>query len=477
MRLLLVGAFPFPHEQGSQVYFREQALALRAAGADVHLLTYGPGRAELAIPQTTLPAWAVPRSRRSGPNLGKPLADLALTAALRRLLADRPPAAGSTSAARGAPAPLSAAAAAATPASERASESASTHASKAASWPASSGGFDAILAHHAEAALVALHGLPRSRPPVVYCAHTLLGEELPLYFRSSRVAPEEQAANAGDRTLARLGGALDRWIARRADGWIALTQASERVMRASSEAPGRRIVPPITDPSAPVERGDDALWLAAHALEPRGFFLYCGNLDPYQDLPLLEQVARARDAAGGPERRTGVRGPIAHALPLVVATHALPGSAADRSGSRPIADARALALVERLAQAGVRVVSIGSAAEARALFAGARATIVPRRSLGGFPIKLANSLAAGTPVVAFHGEEWGLVDGHEALVADPADPVASLVAALARLERDPALAERLGRGARARYGSEHRPALVAAATLELIRAVLARRER
>ncbi len=40
MRLLLVGAFPYPHHQGSQVYFQEQAIALRAAGADVELLTY-----------------------------------------------------------------------------------------------------------------------------------------------------------------------------------------------------------------------------------------------------------------------------------------------------------------------------------------------------------------------------------------------------------------------------------------------------
>ncbi|MBK7949828.1 MAG: glycosyltransferase [Deltaproteobacteria bacterium] len=116
--------------------------------------------------------------------------------------------------------------------------------------------------------------------------------------------------------------------------------------------------------------------------------------------------------------------------------------------------------------------SIGSAAEARALFAGARATIVPRRALGGFPIKLVNSLAAGTPAVVFHGDEWGLVDGHEGLVADPEDPVASLATALRRLELDPALAERLGHGARARYDVEHRPALVAAATLELIRAVV-----
>ena len=45
MRLLLVGAFPYPLGQGSQIYFQEQAQALRAAGADVEMLTYASGRA------------------------------------------------------------------------------------------------------------------------------------------------------------------------------------------------------------------------------------------------------------------------------------------------------------------------------------------------------------------------------------------------------------------------------------------------
>ena len=49
MRLLLVGAFPYPHHQGSQVYFQEQAIALRSAGAQVELLTYG--RADEGAPE------------------------------------------------------------------------------------------------------------------------------------------------------------------------------------------------------------------------------------------------------------------------------------------------------------------------------------------------------------------------------------------------------------------------------------------
>ncbi len=104
MRLLLVGAFAYPHALGSQIYFQEQAIALRAAGAEVQLLTYGPPRPsedERALPHAgdpdrwraldgfdhiALPAWAAPSSRRAGPNLGKPFADLCLATALRRRL-------------------------------------------------------------------------------------------------------------------------------------------------------------------------------------------------------------------------------------------------------------------------------------------------------------------------------------------------------------------------------------------------------
>ena len=75
MRLLLVGAFPYPHHQGSQVYFQEQAIALRAAGADVELLTYasrGPvgddldrWRAVDGFLHHKAPAWTAPSAGAS----------------------------------------------------------------------------------------------------------------------------------------------------------------------------------------------------------------------------------------------------------------------------------------------------------------------------------------------------------------------------------------------------------------------------
>ena len=46
MRLALVGAFAFPLPQGSQLFVRDQAQALAAAGADVTLFCYGHGSGE-----------------------------------------------------------------------------------------------------------------------------------------------------------------------------------------------------------------------------------------------------------------------------------------------------------------------------------------------------------------------------------------------------------------------------------------------
>lgn len=541
MRLLLVGAFAYPHDQGSQVYFQEQALALRAAGAEVEVLSYGPGRAgapahPLAnLPCHSLPAWAAPASRRSGPQAAKPFADLCLAVALRRLVANRRDPFGSTSSARGAP--ENATGAASKIASKRASPTATTRASMASSCcepamespgvsvaRAAEGRFDAILAHHAEAALLALQALPRSRPPVVYCAHTLLEHELPEYFKPlyendfliptkrseasgtcaratprraggdgsaapTRLAPDRPGLGLTQSLMTRLGRVIDRRIAAQADGWIALTQSTSRVMSTAGNAPGRLIAPPLPAsddaerlrPSSEAarerarrERADVA---RSHGLLPGEYFLYAGNLDPYQDLSLLEAVARARS---GVSEQSGQRAgrsdpaqsigripggaPATRPMPIVIATH----------------DERAAAFAARNSEArraggGLVVCRVRSASEATALLAGARATIIPRRSLGGFPIKLANSLAAGIPVVALHAAEWGLTDGRDALIGDLADPVASIARALVRLELEPALAMRLGQGARATHRRQHDPARVAAETLALLAALPKRR--
>jgi len=484
MRLLLLAALPYPFAQGSQVYLREQALALQAAGAEVDLLTYPASR--LASPQVReprpsrrgvspggrsspvtpqpprelrhlrhleSPRWTAPGRLRSGPSLAKPLADLGLAMTLRDAL-------GLWTASRILP------------------RSTSTH-------------YDAILTHNAEACVIALATLPAPRPAIVYSLHTLLARELSTYlasplssaesFSSSESASSRLSAGfrrAAARRLDAVGTAIDRQLARRVDGWIALTHESDRVMRHESRAPGTLIPPPLSDPLADPERLDPKVTAAAHGLEPGRYLLYSGNLDPYQELGLLLEAARRRQARAGAA--------LGSDLPLVVATH----------------DARAERLIGPLSEAGIRLIRVAGSqpgagagaepvagsgagaepaqpdagvAEMQALIAGARATLCLRRTLGGFPIKLANSLALGTPPIAYHAREWGLEHGESAWIASPGDPVTSLSHAIDRIARDDALAERLRPGARTLYVSQHEPSRAAGRTLALLTDVLAQR--
>jgi glycosyltransferase involved in cell wall biosynthesis len=420
MRLLLVGAFPYPHYQGSQVYFQEQANALRAAGAEVSLLTYAsassgissaPGgratrgrsaneywRALDGFEHRTSPEWTAPTSLRAGPSWAKPLGDLGLAITLRDAVA--------------------------------------SHQDHDA--------YDAILTHNAEAALVALHSLSKGRPPLVYCVHTLLGKELSAYlkglkkkgFLGSRVNLGGSASLS--RGLDRAGGAIDRWISKRVDGWIALTQSSHRVMRQFSSVPGALVPPALPEPESGVDVMSPIEVARQHSLEPDRFFLYSGNLDAYQELDIL--AAAAVELA-----RRGPSPPV-----IVIATH---GPAPAWAESTP----------------GIEFRDIGSAAEMQALLSVARASLVMRRAEGGFPIKLVNSLALGTPVVAFHEKEWGLGHERDSLICAPAQtPAIGLADALDRLANEDGLAKKLAAGARALYLERHRPERAAEKTLALL---------
>ena len=131
------------------MYFQEQATALATAGAEVELLTYASGASSehagrAPTPFRHPPARAMDRARpialRSvvGEN---PLADLALASTLHRVVGSR----------RG------------------------------------NDGFDAVLAHNAEACLAALIGLRRDSPARIYCVHTLLGQELSTYLKAPEI--------------------------------------------------------------------------------------------------------------------------------------------------------------------------------------------------------------------------------------------------------------------------------------------------
>jgi len=241
VRLALVGAFPFPLPQGSQVYFAEQAGALRAAGAEVVLVTYGRGAGAPPVAAAELPVVRVPRALTphrlaSGASPAKPVADAALAAALCR-----------------------------------------AHRRHR---------FDAVLAHNAEAALAALAVRRWLRRPVVYVAHTLWAHELPSW--TPGLGP------LGAR-LGPLGAFLDARLARHADGVLAVSEAGARALAPHARGPLAAIPPGLAPGPDP-----DPLTVAEacrrRGLEPGRFALYVGNLDAYQSLDTLAGAA-ARLAA------------------------------------------------------------------------------------------------------------------------------------------------------------------------------------
>jgi len=230
VHLALVGAFPFPYPQGSQVCFAEQARALQAAGARVTLVCYGRGAGAMPADLALVRAPLTPRKLGSGPSLAKPLADLAVAASL--LAAHRR-----------------------TP-------------------------FDAVLAHNAEAALAALLVRPLMQRPVAYVAHTILADELATYARPD-FAP----------ALRWLGARIDRHIARRADAVIALARSGERDLSRHARGPVLRIPPGLAVRLAPTPEAIAAA-CDRHRLEVGRYALYAGNLDGYQDLAALAVAAR-----------------------------------------------------------------------------------------------------------------------------------------------------------------------------------------
>ncbi len=279
--------------------------------------------------------------------------------------------------------------------------------------------FDAVLAHNAEAASIALALRRRLRVPVVYVVHTLWAEELETWL---------PALPASVPLARRCGRMLDRMLASKADAVLALSEAARRALAPAARGPVARIAPGHSVEPVPAQ-GAVADACQARGLAPEGFALYAGNLDRYQDLAVLDAAA--------------ARAP---ALPVVVATHE----------ARP-------ARFRRL-----RVIRVGSVEEARLLTHGAAVALLPRRSRGGFPIKLLHYMEAGRAIVARGDVAETLVHGESAwLLSHDAGPEL-LAAALARLSEDRALRAQLGAGAKRAVEKQHAWPPLAEATLFLL---------
>ena len=366
-RIALLAAFPFPAPLGSQHYCAEQAGALARAGAHVTLFCYARGEGSIpdGIRVIRSPRSLSPRALRAGPSPGKPPADLALAATfLRRSRAED---------------------------------------------------FDAVLAHNAEAAAIALAVRAVGGPPVVYVAHTLLGCELDAW------APGWLAGTA------RSGGALaDRWLASRADAVVALCDAAAAALRPHARGP-IAVLPPGHRAELPPTHEQKRRVCARAGVAPGAFALYTGNVDRYQELPVLAAAARST-----PE------------LPVLVATH---GDA-------------------RFETPHVRCVRV-TPEEARVLAHTCSLSLVTRRRPGGFPIKLLQYMEAGCAIVACEAIAHGLTHDRDAwLVSRDAGPDA-FARALRTLNRDPGRRARLGRGARATLAAHHDWSSLAPRTLAL----------
>lgn len=262
-RIALVAACPFPSPQGSQVFVGQMAERLAAAGHDVHLLTYGQGAEQVGRGYRHHRIARLPGddSRRSGPNLIKPLLDAMLARKLVSLVREQ--------------------------------------------------GIGILHAHNYEAAVAALAAGAWCRVPVVYHSHNLMGDELETYFESS---PARRAA-------ALAGGLLDRSVPRRADSVIALCRwSADRLVAAGCAAEAVHVIPPAVDDDGPLAvHAADRAFLGLGA----GDFVvgYVGNLDAYQNLGLLFE-AMARSVASGKARGPGEEaGPRPR---LLVASHAIP---------------------------------------------------------------------------------------------------------------------------------------------------------
>lgn len=286
--------------------------------------------------------------------------------------------------------------------------------------------FDAVLAHNAEAALVAFALRARLTLPVIYVAHTLWAEEMETWLPA---AATQIAQISGRR--------LDRALSRAADAVLVLTETARQTLAVAARGPLACIAPGHTwePPPAPAEVGAAC---ARHGLAPEGFALYAGNLDRYQELAGLDAAA-AREPG----------------LPLVAVTHDAPAVRFQR----------------------LRVIEVGTIEEARLLTYGAAVAVLPRRNAGGFPLKLLHYMEAGRAIVARAGVAGALVHGESAwLLRDSAGPE-DFAAAIRRLAEDRPLRDRLGAGARRALATHHAWPACAGETLALVRAALGARSR
>lgn len=251
-----------------------------------------------------------------------------------------------------------------------------------------------VHAHNYEALFVAMCAGTR---PIVYHAHNAMADELPHFLPFG----------------AYLGHGIDIWLPRQADCVIAPHAPLADYLR-NLGCRDVEIIPPAIDPDlfspAPV----------TDALPP---VVYTGNLDAYQNLPLLyAAMRRVRDTI-----------PAAR---LVIATSC--------PASIPNAD----------------IVPVSDFASLRAVLEQDAVFVCPRVSWSGYPIKLLNAMAAAKPVVCCQSAAHPITHGQNGLAVADNNPEA-FAAAIVSLLQNPSLRAQLGAAARQTVIDHHSPAKIA----------------
>lgn len=369
MKILVVAACPFPCARGTPVRVQRLSEALVEIGHQVEVVTYPLGDTATGLTFTVHRVSSLPwyRYRGPGPTLTKLLGlDPLLVWRLREVLNQN-------------------------------------------RW-------DVLHAHHIEGLLVALAArrLARVSVPIIYDAHTWVGEELGSY--GGPLGP----------LLARLGGWLDRVPVQRAEHVVAVTEQLRQRFIERAGLPGTRV--------SAIGNGIEAEFLeriAAACAEaptrtnpPR--VVFAGNLAAYQGVDkLLQAFARLRQDRPDVELHVLTDDDFS---PLV--------AQCDQLGVTPVVKVRAVSLA-------------GLPAE----LVRADVLVNPRTLCSGIPQKLLNYMASGRPVVSFAGSAK-LVDDRVTARVVPDDDVEAFAAAMRELLDDPALGERLGRAAQTRLQGE-----------------------
>ena len=263
---------------------------------------------------------------------------------------------------------------------------------------------DIVHAHHYEGLLVARWARPAC--PVVYDAHTTLESELPFY---------------------RLGlpTRLKRLVGRRLDQ--ALPAGAAHVIAVSETIRARLLELRAVEPDQVdvIPSGvESRLFHVDEAERPlvadKRIVAFTGNLGPYQGIEhLLEafrEVLRRRDD-----------------VQLFIVTES-PFTPYER-------------LARRLGIWDSIILREDVFAELPSNLALADVVVNPRTEATGLPQKLLNYMAAGKPIVSFHGSASHLRDNKTALIVQSGD-VRSMGAAILRLLDDQELAGRLGEAAK-----------------------------